>query len=108
MIKIDLGRCTGCKMCETACAYFHSGKVNRHLSRIKLINLYEMGVDGPVLCAQCLERYCLDCPENAIIVGDLGEIVVSMTNCILCKKCERNCPIGAIEIFAEQNTRNKI
>jgi Fe-S-cluster-containing hydrogenase component 2 len=86
-------------MCETACAFFHSGKVNRHLSRIKLINLYEIGIDGPVLCVQCSERYCLDCPEKAITVGDLGEIVVSMTNCVLCKKCERNCPIGAIEIF---------
>ncbi len=64
-----------------------------------MTNLYSSGIDGPVVCTQCKERYCLDCPENALSVGSMGQIVVSPTVCTLCQKCERNCPIGAIEIF---------
>ena len=99
MIKVDIGKCTGCRMCETACSFFHSGSVNRHMARIKVVNLYQSGVDGPVVCVQCKERYCTDCPEDAISIGSLGQVIASPTLCTLCKKCERSCPIGAIEIF---------
>ena len=101
MIKIDLSKCTGCRRCETACSFFHTGKINRNLSRIKVVQLYDTGIDGPVACVQCKERYCLSCPVNALSIGSLGEIKVSPTICILCGKCERECPIGAIEIFNE-------
>ncbi|MCK5056413.1 MAG: hypothetical protein KAT34_07155 [Candidatus Aminicenantes bacterium] len=133
MIKVDIGKCTGCRMCETACSFFHTGAINRHMSRIKVIHHYGTGVDGPVLCRQCEERYCMDCPSNALSIGALGQVIASPTLCTLCKgsatptakgtastltgghnkkvyfsgklsqgiskKCERNCPIGAIEIF---------
>lgn len=99
MIKIDKTKCTGCRMCETACSFFHSGAVNRHSARIKVVNLYQSGIDGPVVCVQCKERYCRDCPTNAISIGSLGQVNASPTLCSLCKKCERNCPIGAIELF---------
>lgn len=99
MIKVDIGKCTGCRMCETACSFFHTGAVNRHMSRIKVMHHYGTGVDGPVLCRQCEERYCMDCPSSALSIGSLGQVIASPTICTLCKKCERNCPIGAIEVF---------
>jgi Fe-S-cluster-containing hydrogenase component 2 len=99
MIHVDIGKCTGCRMCETACSFYHSGAVNRHAARIKVVNLYASGVDGPVVCAQCKERYCIDCPSNALSIGPLGQVIVSPTLCTLCRKCENNCPIGAIEMF---------
>ena len=99
MIKTDLSKCTGCRMCETACSFYHTGRVNRNLSRIKVVNLYEIGIDYPIVCAQCDQRYCLDCPDNAITVGQQGQIIVSPTLCTFCGKCERKCPIGAIELF---------
>ena len=101
MIKVDISKCTGCKKCETVCAFFRSGKVNRRLARMKVLNLYETGVDGPVVCLQCQERYCLSCPEDAIKVGSYGQIIVSQTRCTLCGVCEKACPIGAIEMFKE-------
>ncbi len=101
MIKTDISKCTGCRMCETACAFYHTSKINRNVSRIKVQNLYETGIDGPAVCTQCKERYCLDCPVEAISTGSMGEVVVLSTACTLCGKCERNCPIGAIEIFEE-------
>jgi Fe-S-cluster-containing hydrogenase component 2 len=99
MIRVDISKCTGCKRCETACAFFRSGRINNHISRIKAINLYEIGIDCVVVCNQCKERYCDCCPENAITMGSLGEVVVSQTLCTLCGVCRKACPIGAIEIF---------
>ncbi len=96
MLRIDLNKCTGCKRCEAACAFFHTGRINNFLSRIHVLNLYETGIDGPVVCVQCLERYCLKCPVDAMTLGEYGQIVVSPTICTLCGACEKNCPIGAI------------
>ncbi|MFX1602728.1 MAG: 4Fe-4S dicluster domain-containing protein [Promethearchaeota archaeon] len=101
MIRVDISRCTGCRSCETACAFFHTGKVSNRLARIKVMHLYETGVDGPVVCIQCREKYCLECPVNAITVGMNGEIVVVPTICNLCGSCERQCPMGAIELHGD-------
>jgi carbon-monoxide dehydrogenase iron sulfur subunit len=87
MIRVDLARCTGCRRCEVACAFARSGRVGRGLARVKVVQVYETGIDGPVVCRQ-----------DAISVGPLGQIVVSQTACNLCGACETNCPIGAIEI----------
>lgn len=99
MIKVDISRCTGCRMCETACSFYHTGTINRHMSRIKVVHHYGTGIDGPVLCQQCAERYCLDCPANALGTGSAGQVIASPTLCTICEKCQRNCPIGAVEVF---------
>lgn len=99
MIVVDVKKCTGCRRCETACSFYRTGRVNHHLARIKVTQLYEMGIDGPIVCQQCQERYCMICPENALKIGKYGQIVVSPTVCTLCGVCEEACPIGAIEQF---------
>ena len=101
MIRIDIEKCTGCRRCEAACVFFHTGRINRQKSRIKVLNLYEIGLDGPVLCNQCQERYCLRCPDDALSIGKLGQVIVSPTVCSLCGVCEKLCPIGAVEIFED-------
>lgn len=101
MIQVDLSKCTGCKKCEVACAFFHTGKISDRLARIKVLNLYELGVDGPVVCVQCRERYCMVCPVGALTLGPGGQVIVSPTLCTLCEACEKACPIGAVEIFDE-------
>jgi len=101
MIRIDISKCTGCKMCEVACAFYHTGTTGRVRSRIKVINLFEIGIDGPVVCQQCKERYCMVCQQNAISIGKNGQIIISHTVCNYCNKCVISCPIGAIELFGE-------
>lgn len=97
MIRIDASRCTGCRCCEAACAFHHTGSGGRLLSRIRVISLYELGVDAPVVCQQCTERYCLACPDDALTLGSLGQVIVSPTLCSECGACTGSCPIGAIE-----------
>lgn len=99
MICVDLRKCTGCRRCETACTFFHTGRINNHRTRIKVLSLYEAGTDSPVVCVQCQERYCMKCPEHALSVGTNGQVIVSPTLCTACGACEKACPIGAIELF---------
>jgi Fe-S-cluster-containing hydrogenase component 2 len=98
MITIDLTRCSGCSRCQVHCAFFHSGAVGRSAARIRVVKEEGCGLDVPVVCQQCRERYCRRCPEKALGVGPFGEIVVSDTLCTGCGTCAARCPIGAIEL----------
>lgn len=99
MLSIDLARCTGCRRCESTCSFVHTGRVSNRLARIRVLNIYEIGIDAPVVCSQCEERYCMSCPEHALSIGADGQIIYSPTRCNLCGACQQSCPIGAIEVF---------
>ncbi len=101
MIVADPATCSGCSRCEVNCSFFHSGKVGRSGARIKVVKIEGIGVDFPVICQQCRERYCARCPESAIEIGPLGQVIVSATLCNACGACEKRCPVGAIELFEE-------
>ena len=101
MIILDLARCSGCSRCEVHCSFFHSGKIGRSGARIKVVKIEDIGIDYPVVCQQCRERYCTKCPESAIQIDSLGQVSVSPTLCTACGTCEILCPIGAIELYEE-------
>jgi len=101
MLEIDAAKCSGCSRCEVNCAFFHSGSVGRSSARIKLVKVESLGIDYPVVCRHCAERFCTRCPENAIEIGPQGQIIVSPTLCNACGTCERLCPVGAIELYRE-------
>ena len=101
MITLELAKCSGCIRCEVNCSFYHSGKIGRSGARINVVKIEEIGIDYPVVCQQCQQRYCTKCPEKAIGVDSLGQITVSPTLCTACGTCENLCPIGAIELFEE-------
>ena len=101
MITLELAKCSGCSRCEVHCSFFHSGKIGRSGARIKVVKIENIGIDFPVVCQQCQERYCTKCPEKAIEIGSLGQVIVSPTLCTACGTCEIMCPIGAIELYEE-------
>ncbi len=101
MITLDLAKCSGCCRCEVNCSFFHSGKIGRSGARIKVVKIEEIGIDYPLVCQQCSERYCTRCPDNAIQIGSLGQVITSPTLCTACGTCENLCPIGAIELQEE-------
>ncbi len=101
MISVDISKCSGCRRCEVNCSFFRTGKTGRAFARIKVIKVEEIGVDYPVICQLCKERFCTRCPQGAIQIGDMGQIIISPTLCNVCGACERSCPIGAIELHQE-------
>ena len=101
MITLDPAKCSGCSRCEVHCSFFHSGKIGRSGARIKVVKIEEIGIDYPVVCQQCRERYCTKCPEKAIQIDSAGSVIVSPTLCTACGTCEILCPIGAIELYEE-------
>ena len=98
MIVVDPAKCTGCRRCEVFCAFFRTGGVGRARARIRVVSLEAMGVDFPVVCVHCRERFCAQCPEFALEFGGLGQVIVEPTLCTSCGTCRDECPIGAIEL----------
>ena len=99
MITINPENCSGCIRCEVNCSFFHTGRVGRSRARVKVVKIEDIGIDYPVICRQCEERYCAKCPESAIEIGPEGQMIVSPTLCTSCGICETLCPIGAIELY---------
>ena len=96
MIHCDLVLCVGCTMCEVACSSFHFGAVSPGLSRIRVAKLEDKGIDMAIACLSCAEKPCLDCPTDALCVGENGLICLDEGLCIACLACVENCPVGAV------------
>lgn len=86
-------------MCEVACGDFHFDAVSPALSRIRVAKIEEIGIDVAVTCVGCAEKPCLECPTEALSVGDRGEIVLDEELCTGCEECVNSCPIGAIGFY---------
>ena len=102
MILLDPAKCSGCRRCEVSCSFFHTRTVGRSASRIKVVKIEEQGLDYPVVCQACEERYCTECPTGAVRIGDLGQVHVDPDLCTGCGTCETLCPVGAIELHEER------
>lgn len=102
-LHIDIGKCTGCLQCETACSYDNEGSFNPSKSRIKVFNFHDDGRFVPYTCTQCDEAWCmLACPVDAISVdGATGAKVVSDALCVGCKVCTIACPFGTVNYNAD-------
>jgi carbon-monoxide dehydrogenase iron sulfur subunit len=96
MIACDIEICVGCRMCEVACATARFGAVSPALARIRVAKLEETGIDFAVACVACVEKPCLQCPNEALSVGARGEILVAGESCNGCGECVEACPIGAV------------
>lgn len=101
MIFVDPSKCSGCSRCEVSCSFFHTGMIGRSSARIKVVKIEGIGIDFPVVCQHCREQYCTKCPQNAIEIGQLGQVIISPTLCTACHLCEELCPIGAIELYED-------
>jgi len=87
--------CTGCRMCEIACAARHFGVMNPKRSRI-IIRVESRDVDAPTVCSHCYE--CLDvCPSDALSKDQrTGAIILNQEACDQCHECIGSCPHEAI------------
>jgi Fe-S-cluster-containing hydrogenase component 2 len=90
-------RCSGCRLCELACAIHHHGVNNPKKSAIRVMVAFPHPVIRmPIVCRQCGRPKCAEnCPENAIARDD-GLVAIDSEKCIACGQCVIACPFGAI------------
>lgn len=103
-IQVNPDSCTGCRACETICAFVHTKSFNGERSRIKIEKNEIEGIDLPKICRQCGDAPCVKiCPVNALTRDPkTNAVIVDSDKCIGCKKCEKACPFSAIS-FTENN-----
>jgi anaerobic carbon-monoxide dehydrogenase iron sulfur subunit len=94
----DPKKCTGCRLCESACSVRHEGKSDPRKSRIQIIDWNNQGIFLPVFCQQCEDGSCMAaCPKGAIYRDEkMNRVMVDYDRCISCKTCISACPFGAI------------
>lgn len=106
----DMGKCTGCRVCEAICSLMKEGEFNPVKARAKVVRTVERSIlhKVRVTCLQCEEPNCKAvCPTGAITLDDRGVKVTDEDKCIGCKMCEIACPVGAIAVNAEKGVSIK-
>lgn len=99
-LTIDIPACTACKACELACSFIKLGHYSPSHSHIQVLQVYEEGVNVPIVCVNCESAPCMDiCPTEAITRDDkLGIVSIEGDLCTACGECVEVCPYGAIHI----------
>lgn len=96
--------CSGCRICELACAIAHFGVNNPKKSAVRVLVTYPQPVIRmPIVCSQCKVPLCAEvCPVDALKRVD-GVVVLDTNECISCMKCVEACPFGAIYSHADED-----
>jgi len=102
VLAVDYDKCTGCRICETACSISNAGETNPSKSRVRIVKI-EGEADVlpiPILCMKCVEPACKAvCPMGAISDDPAtGARVIDKNKCIGCSSCVYACPFGAIVV----------
>lgn len=90
-LTIDYLKCTGCRLCEAACAWHNEHSTNPEHARIHVYSFFP-GVDVVTFCAKCPDAPCVAaCKFQALSIGDDGCILLDRDACIGCGQCVRKC-----------------
>lgn len=105
IIAVDYEKCTGCRLCEIACALANTGEARPERARIRIVKVHEGGanISVPVLCMNCVKPVCKTvCPARAISDSPkTGARSIDKDKCIACSACVYACPFGAISVDRE-------
>ncbi len=100
-IKVDLERCTGCRLCMSVCGLIHSpnGEANPSLSAIRVYFDPHSRKDIVLVCYQCQRAPCVAvCEVNALYLEN-GIVRFDSSACVGCEKCLEACPFNVIFPF---------
>lgn len=104
ILFIDPEKCTGCRLCETACSISHEKVCNPTLSRIHVAKWETAGLYIPVVCVHCESPICEQvCPVRAIKRDEkTGAVVINYDACVGCRLCALYCPFAGAQIDAKK------
>jgi anaerobic carbon-monoxide dehydrogenase iron sulfur subunit len=99
LILCDPTLCTGCRLCEFACALEKTGSFDLELSRIRVASPQPSSVIS-IACQLCESAPCVEaCPRDALTVrSDDGTIALDKALCTGCGWCIESCDFGAIAL----------
>lgn len=112
----DANLCSGCRLCELICSFWHEGEFNPAKARIRIEIDRSIGlstlpdqIDVPHVCKQCEPAPCAQvCPEEAIVRdSEMGGLVVSDDDCTGCGLCVDECPYDMISLNEEKAKAQK-
>jgi Fe-S-cluster-containing hydrogenase component 2 len=98
-VTCDPAACTGCRLCEFACAINKEGSYDLDLARIRVARP-EPTLSIAVACRLCPDAPCVRaCPRAALKVSpDDGVIEVIPSLCTGCGWCIEACGFGAVSL----------
>ena len=98
-LVLNYDKCTGCRICETACSMRHGLGANPEKAMVHIVKLEGEAdvVSIPVKCMRCEDAPCeVICPVGAISTNSTtGARQVDKEKCIGCSACVYVCPFGA-------------
>ena len=96
-ILINKDKCSGCRLCETQCAFRFYEEVNAWRSKIRIKKKDTIGEDIPVVCRQCPRPACVSaCPNKALYQdNETGVILLNIEKCDGTGACVNACPYHA-------------
>ncbi len=95
-LAINPQMCTGCRMCEVACAIKHEQAATQVQLRIQVVYPSD-DFFLPIVCIHCEEMHCLKaCTHEAMEINEQGVVSVIRDNCTSCMECIFVCPTGGI------------
>lgn len=97
-LKVNPGKCTGCRSCMLICSFMHTEECNYRDSRVKILSEEARGKHTPVVCQFCEEPPCVKaCPAGALSRNEAnGVIEIASDLCNGCEACVTACPFGAM------------
>jgi carbon-monoxide dehydrogenase iron sulfur subunit len=99
-VSVDPSKCTGCGICEYACALEkENDNMNPLRSRIRVVRMTPM-FNFALACRSCEDAKCVTaCPEKALSQSEqTGIIMIKEKQCKGCDWCVQACPHGGITI----------
>lgn len=103
ILFIDPEKCTGCRLCETACSMHHEKVANPVLARVHVAKWERAGLYIPITCLHCESPICETvCPVRAIKRDEkTGAVLIKQDVCVGCRLCVLYCPFAGAEINAK-------
>lgn len=107
-IKTNFDLCTGCRLCQFACAERAFGGYNPRYGLLRINPGAEHLYHFPEVCNHCQNAYCMQvCPVQAISRNqETGAVIIDQQLCISCGLCAKYCPLAVI--VSDPETRKSV